>query len=124
MNKTFVNKMKKRLTSEKERISAELGKHGTADPDSKGKDWDAKYVDVGADTSDNVFEVDQYGTNLSIEHELEKALRDIEKALVRIDNGTYGICKYCNDGISEARLEARPDASSCIACKKTFTKEA
>ncbi len=125
MKKQFLTKMTERLEAEREKITAELNKLGTQDPKAKGdKDWIAKYEDTGSDTEEDAFEVDQYGTNLSIIDELEKSLRDIEKAISRIADGSYGVCKYCNEEIQEARLDARPDSSSCIKCKKTFTQEA
>jgi DnaK suppressor protein len=42
----------------------------------------------------------------------------IKEALQRLEQGTYGICEECGEEISEARLEARPVARLCIACKK------
>ncbi len=49
----------------------------------------------------------------------EKNLLDkIEKALERIDNGTFGICEECDEPISVKRLEARPEATLCIRCKE------
>jgi DnaK suppressor protein len=44
----------------------------------------------------------------------------IRKALLRIENGTFGICEKCEEEISVKRLEARPVTTQCIACK---TKE-
>ncbi len=59
----------------------------------------------------------------SLENTLKKLLRDIHKALERVEEGTYGICKYCSKKIHEARLRARPASSSCIVCKKTLTED-
>jgi DnaK suppressor protein len=47
-----------------------------------------------------------------------KILRNIEEALVRIDKGTYGICRDCGERIAEARLTAIPWARLCIKCKE------
>ena len=46
-------------------------------------------------------------------------LESIEKALARLENGTYGICQNCGDTISDARLEALSFASDCIKCAKS-----
>lgn len=117
--------MSDRLHAEREKLVSELNKLGTQDTNSKsGADWNATYSNVGTEAEDDAYEVDRFGTNLSIVSELEKSLRDIEKAIERIDDGKYGMCKYCKEDIQEARLEARPDASSCVSCKKTFTQEA
>jgi RNA polymerase-binding transcription factor DksA len=43
-------------------------------------------------------------------------LTDIEAALARVDDGTYGRCTDCGEPIAAARLEALPAASTCIGC--------
>jgi RNA polymerase-binding transcription factor DksA len=43
-------------------------------------------------------------------------LRDISRALARLDAGDYGICDKCGEPINPARLQALPYASRCIAC--------
>jgi DnaK suppressor protein len=49
----------------------------------------------------------------------EKNLLDkIQRALERIDNGTFGICEECDEPISAKRLEARPETTLCIRCKE------
>lgn len=45
-------------------------------------------------------------------------LAKIEKALARIENGTFGICEKCGEEISPKRLEARPVTTLCIRCKE------
>ena len=49
--------------------------------------------------------------NLTI---VEGELRDIDDALRRLDDGTYGICEECGKPIDEARLEAVPWARYCV----------
>lgn len=46
-----------------------------------------------------------------------KLLKKIEKALEKIENGTYGICEICGAEIPIERLEARPVTDLCIECK-------
>ena len=41
----------------------------------------------------------------------------ISKTLLRIENGTFGICDKCEEEISFKRLEARPVTTQCIDCK-------
>ena len=49
----------------------------------------------------------------------ERKLRlKIEEALGRIEDGTFGICEVCEEGISESRLTARPVTTLCINCKE------
>jgi len=45
-------------------------------------------------------------------------IRKIKDALMRLEDGTFGICEECGGEISEKRLKARPIAALCIECKK------
>jgi DnaK suppressor protein len=45
-------------------------------------------------------------------------LQKIEKALKKIDDGSFGICENCEEPISVKRLEARPETTLCIRCKE------
>src|SRR6187402_2286130 len=47
-----------------------------------------------------------------------KILQAIEEALVRMEKGTYGICRDCGEPIAPARLEAIPWTRVCISCKE------
>jgi RNA polymerase-binding protein DksA len=65
------------------------------------------------------------GDTLNVERERDLALsasatqavEDIDRALRRMDLGTYGICERCGKKITVARLEALPFAALCIECK-------
>jgi len=48
--------------------------------------------------------------------ELEAMLRDVDRALQKLEEGTYGICDRCGKLIPEERLEARPWSVLCIDC--------
>lgn len=63
--------------------------------------------------------------NLSIHlHERDlNSLLQIEKALGKITEGTYGECESCGDSIHPKRLEARPLATMCIACMEELEEE-
>ena len=47
-----------------------------------------------------------------------KLIRAIDEALLRLENGKYGICTTCGKEISKARLEAVPWTRLCISCKE------
>lgn len=52
-----------------------------------------------------------------------RSLKDIDEALMRIEDGTFGNCVRCQKPIDEARIEAVPDAAMCISCKEAAEKE-
>ena len=43
-------------------------------------------------------------------------LAEIDAAIARLEDGTYGVCETCGQPISDARLRARPVARACITC--------
>ncbi len=57
---------------------------------------------------------------LRIRDRENKLIKKVKKALKRIDDGTFGVCEKCDEGISIKRLKARPVTTQCIDCK---TKE-
>lgn len=125
MKNRFFEDMKTALAVEKQKLEAELAgmAHRNPRPNEDGQTFEVQYTNFGESEDENAAEIAQYGDNLSLEQELESALKDVESALKAVDNGTYGICKYCKQQISEDRLRARPTSTSCIACKKTLTQE-
>ena len=54
----------------------------------------------------------------TLEENSTHVLVEIDAALGRIENGTYGVCQRCGNPIGEDRLEALPWATLCIDCKR------
>ena len=54
----------------------------------------------------------------TLEDNAGAVLAAIDKALGKIENGTYGVCERCGRPIDPARLEALPYAELCIECKR------
>ena len=55
---------------------------------------------------------------LRIRDRERRLIAKIKNALVRLENGTFGICDECGEDISDERLKARPVTTLCIDCKK------
>jgi DnaK suppressor protein len=76
-------------------------------------------VDVGgedqADTGSKTFER-EHEMSLAASH--REMLTQTERALGRIENGTYGVCESCGNPIGKARLQAFPRATLCMTCKQ------
>lgn len=68
------------------------------------------------DFADQAVELGNASTLVALDGELNREIRQIEQALRRIDEGTYGSCARCGAAIAPARLQALPDASLCIDC--------
>lgn len=55
-------------------------------------------------------------TDIGVGTSLESALERTERALAKLDEGTYGVCDACRRPIPPARLAAMPDSVLCVAC--------
>ena len=66
------------------------------------------------------------GAAVSVERDRDQALREsamariaeVDAALVRLDEGSYGRCEHCGRPIAQERLRALPTATLCISCKQ------
>ena len=68
-------------------------------------------ADVGAKTFEREHE-------LALTHNARELLAQNERAIARIEAGTYGTCESCGNAIGKARLQAFPRATLCVACKQ------
>lgn len=55
--------------------------------------------------------------DLALSAQARAAVDDIDRALRRMDAGTYGLCERCGNPIPRARLKALPHATLCVSCK-------
>jgi len=77
---------------------------------------DAKEDDLSYDEgfADSAQVAAERGENKVLYDQLRRELDDIEHALARMDDGTYGTCEVCGTRIGEARLEMLPATRFCI----------
>jgi RNA polymerase-binding protein DksA len=79
---------------------------------------------AGGHLADAGTEMFERSRDLSIVEDIGGQLSDIEHALGRIDNGTYGRCEACGREIGAERLQARPAARFCLDDQKEAEREA
>lgn len=106
---------KDKLEKEKILLEEELGKVGRKNPDNPS-DWEATETDKDtsqADENTTADNIEDYEENRAIVNTLETRYQDIESALNKIADNTYGFCQICNEAIDIERLEANPSAKSC-----------
>jgi DnaK suppressor protein len=72
-----------------------------------GGQYDENFADSGQVAAEQ-------GENRVLLSQIRDQLAEIERALGKLDDGTYGLCERCAGPISEARLEAVPTARFCI----------
>ena len=122
IDKEVLEEIKKSLEKRRDKIQIELDKFTKEDKHEHEK-HKAVFPEFGDKNDENAIEIAMFTDNLSIGKSLEYILRDIEDALQRIKKANYGICKYCNQPISQERLKIRPVSSACIKCKKKIKGE-
>jgi RNA polymerase-binding protein DksA len=106
------------LTQERQRIQAALDNLHEENPgsitDETGED--AVYDNHLADTATVTYDRE---LDYTLEENAEHVLSEIDSALGRIDDGSYGKCTNCSREIAPERLEARPWATLCIDCQRS-----
>jgi RNA polymerase-binding transcription factor len=75
-------------------------------------------ADAGDDQADAGAKTFQREHELALTHNARELLAQNERALARIESGTYGVCESCGEPIGKARLQAFPRATLCVACKQ------
>ncbi len=61
-------------------------------------------------------------TEIGVGESLEAGLLRTERALAKLDDGSYGLCDSCGGPIAPARLKARTDSTLCIACANSVRR--
>lgn len=91
--------------------------------DAQREQLDAQLHDLGVEgeagiVDDNFADTAQVsaeqGEQQALAAQLRDQLDDVEKALARLDDGTYGTCEVCGRPIGDARLEVMPATRFCI----------
>jgi len=100
------------LANERDKLIRQLDELGATETGDLRSDLEFSdgFADAGAATAERT-EV------LGLVESLKRQLNSVDKALVKIDDGTYGSCDNCGRPIPPARLEARPASILCIDCK-------
>ncbi|MCB1040900.1 MAG: TraR/DksA C4-type zinc finger protein [Acidimicrobiales bacterium] len=93
------------LETEREELTHRLGELSVGGVDAP--DFDENFADSAQVTAEQV-------ENATLAANLRDQLDDVESALQRLDEGTYGTCEVCGATIAPARLEAMPSTRFCI----------
>ena len=72
---------------------------------------------VSPDLMDQAAQEADRSFRLRMRERENKLIRKIKRSLIKIEEGTFGICEMCGEEISIKRLKARPVATYCISCK-------
>lgn len=114
MKDELLQKLQKRLNEQKTNLEKEL--ELVSQKRKTGEKYIPKFLDLGSKEDDSAQEVTTYEEFLVLEKNLEKMLKEVNKALLKIKKGRYGLCENCKKPIEENRLLAFPTAELCLAC--------
>ena len=98
-----------KLSARRAELSLELDKL-TAPPE------EGAAVSFGKRVGDGTTEAVERLATTATARSLAASIADIDRALAKLDAGSYGLCDMCGGEIAEARLEALPASSLCIDC--------
>jgi DnaK suppressor protein len=112
MDETTLRSLHAELVRHRANLRAEIEAQGAA-PDTD----DLAFVD-DAGFADRSHSTEERSRLISVVRALRSNLLDVQRALDKIDAGTYGTCERCGRPIGAERLEALPWAALCIDCKQ------
>ena len=107
MNKTDLDLYKSKLEKERSMLLSEIKQN-------------ERPVDFGADTEDmdeGTDRSEEVGDRLAVAEDLKKRLEEVNDALEKIRQGTYGICERCRNAIEKNVLDVDPESRLCKNCK-------
>jgi len=114
------NLLRSRLENERKRLTEELEQLKStvrpADERREGSPFGKR-----EEEATESFELEK---RLTLEKRIREQLAEVERALQKFEDGTYGLCDSCGQPIDPARLEALPQASLCLSCKALQAKNA
>ncbi|MDD5610039.1 MAG: TraR/DksA C4-type zinc finger protein [Candidatus Omnitrophica bacterium] len=113
--KKLVLKKKSELIEQINHISEDTLKKSPKEASGDISSYTYHMADVATDTYDREFSMSLASNDRAIFYEIEDALKKIE-------DGTYGICEECKDFIAKVRLRAIPYARLCLKCQEKKEK--
>jgi DnaK suppressor protein len=107
-----IDAIREDLEAQRTRLVAQLGELGATPSGDLQADLNAGegFADAAATTAERTERIGVVDT-------LKGQLDDVETALERIKEGSYGVCSNCGNPIAPERLEARPESTLCVTCK-------
>jgi len=118
VNKKMMEELRSRLESERKHL---LGEIEQIEIDARPSEVRREGSPFGK-REEEATESLELEKRLAVEKRVKANLAEIEHALHKFEEGTYGLCDSCGQPIASARLEALPQASLCMNCKEKNEK--
>jgi len=114
--KKLILERKDEIVSEIKHISEDTLKKSQRDAAGDISGYTYHMADIATDTYDREF-------SMGIASNERKLIYDIDDALKKIEEGSYGICEDCKNLIAKTRLKAIPYARLCLKCQEKREKK-
>jgi DnaK suppressor protein len=121
LTKPEIVTLRSTLLEEREELRSQLStiEEDTFSATQTDMSGDSGVDDESADAGTTTFEREK---ELSIENNVRDLLQKIERALSRMDDGTYGLCEFCGKPIEKARVKALPYVDLCLTDAKAQSR--
>lgn len=122
MNKKKQEKLRKQLVARKSDIESNVA-FMAKEIRSIGVDQDDENGSLGNHMADDGSNVSEAERLVTISEDFQNLIGQIDSALERMEEGSYGTCLRCGKPIGEERLEAFPYVAYCIECQSIIERE-
>jgi DnaK suppressor protein len=119
LDQEFVDSKKQRLIELREELVGVRDGLNEDERELEGGGHDFTETDSG-DMSQSIFDREM---DASVEEGIERRLKEVERALQKIEEGTYGVCEDTGEEIPRGRLEALPEAIRTVEAQQRFEQE-
>jgi len=119
LDQEFVDSKKQRLIELRAELVGVRDGLNEDERELEGGGHDFTETDSG-DMSQSIFDREM---DASVEEGIERRLKEVERALQKIEEGTYGVCEDTGEEIPRGRLEAVPEAIRTVEAQQRFEQE-
>ena len=119
LDQEFVDSQKQRLIELRDELVGVRDGLNEDERELEGGGNDFTETDSG-DMSQSIFDREM---DASVEEGIERRLKEVERALQKIEEGTYGVCEDTGEEIPRGRLEAVPEAIRTVEAQQRFERE-
>jgi len=119
LDQEFVDSQKQRLIDLRDELTGVRDGLDEDERELEGGGDDFSETDSG-DMSQSIFDREMDAT---VEENIERRIGQVERALKKIEEGTYGVCDATGEEIPKGRLEAVPEAIRTVEAQQRFEKE-
>ena len=114
------DELRQRLKEERERLNKQLEQLQASGP-SISEAREGSPFGKKEEGATETFELEK---RMALEKRMKESLSEVEHALHKFEQGTYGLCDVCGQPIDMARLEVLPQVTLCLNCKARQAKNA